>query len=54
MTPPIYRIVYLARNWRLMRDDKLVATYTTQAAAKAGMAAEQNRDAARAAKKEKQ
>ncbi len=50
MNPSIYRIVFLNYNWRLMRDDKLVATYTTQAAAKAGMASEQNRDAARVVK----
>ena len=49
MNPPIYRIVLIADYWRLMRDDKLVATYTTQALAKAGMAAEQRRDAARGA-----
>ena len=49
MSVPVYRIVLISGLWRLMRDDKLVSTYTTQALAKAGMAAEQRRNAARGA-----
>lgn len=40
----IYRIVLIGGLWRLMCDDKLHSTYTTQGAAKAGMANEQARD----------
>lgn len=42
----IYRISLVSGLWRLMRDDRLHSTYTSQGAAKAGMATEQGRDVA--------
>lgn len=44
MTNHIYRIALISGLWRLMRDDKLHSTYTTQQAAKDGMVYMQGRD----------